>query len=124
MLIHVTRLTDVQKLVHRKVQQYYNTLSEMLIDGDPEVIEEIKQLWTDDYVKTTQTMKKHHAKYMDDCYEVEWNDVYKTVIHIIKMKKLEFIVLMGKVKMLCYIKKIKESLIMLLSLAEISYLED
>mgnify|MGYP005752832603 CR=1 FL=1 len=98
MLIHVTRLTDVQKLVHRKVQQYYNTLSEMLIDGDPEVIEEIKQLWTDDYVKTTQTMKKHHAKYMDDCYEVEWNDVYKTVIHIIKNEEIRIYSINGKSK--------------------------
>lgn len=30
----------------------------MLIDGDDEIIEELKQIWDDDYKKTTLEMKK------------------------------------------------------------------
>ena len=48
MLIHVDRRKDSHKRIYPKVREYYESLQEMLIDGDDEIIEELKQIWDDD----------------------------------------------------------------------------
>lgn len=57
MLVHVTRFTAVQQIVHDLVQQELTTLKRRIEFGDgnrsPSIMEELRELWERDYVPTT-----------------------------------------------------------------------
>jgi len=54
MLIHVTRFTDVQKEVHRQVNDYVKNMRQRITRGldDLELLEELKTSWTTDFLTT------------------------------------------------------------------------
>lgn len=76
MLIHVTRLTDIQKLVHIRVIKYFELLSCKIIDGNTKTINELKDLWEKDYILTTKKMKNIHSSFMQDVSEFTWQEIF------------------------------------------------
>lgn len=98
MLIHVDRRKDSHKRIYPKVREYYESLQEMLIDGDDEIIEELKQIWDDDYKKTTLEMKENYSKYMEDIEYIEWSIVYDEIIKIVEEDQIDICMINGDSK--------------------------
>lgn len=98
MLIHVVRLTEIQKKVHRKVEAYYEDLMCQIKGGDSEVIEEMHKLWVDDYEKTTDIMLKEHEKYMDNIIIVPWEDIIAEIKNLMSDNMIKVYSINGKSK--------------------------
>jgi hypothetical protein len=78
MLIHVTRFVNVQKEVHTLVKTEMESLSSTLRmegRGRTQLMKEFKELWNDDYVRTSATVK---SIWFDPLITaVKWEDVQK-----------------------------------------------
>jgi hypothetical protein len=98
MLIHVTRLTDTQRLVHRRVEKYYELLGCKIIDGHMETINNLKTLWEEDYKETTQSMRISHERFMDDIPEITWNKVLDEIGQLISNDLIKIYSINGKSK--------------------------
>lgn len=83
MLIHVTRLTDTQKLVHKRVADYYENIGAKIVDGHLETIDSFKKIWEEDYKKTTEDMQKFHERFMENITNNTWNEVFERIRNLI-----------------------------------------
>lgn len=98
MLIHITRLTDIQKLVHRKVKAYYEDIMCQIKGGDTEIWDKLHDIWINDYEKTTSTMLQEHKKYMDNIKKIEWKDISGEIKNIMCDNMIKVYSINGKSK--------------------------
>lgn len=98
MLIHVTRITDTQKLVHNRVEKYFELLRSKVIDGHIETINELRTLWQDDYSKTTENMRISHERFMEDIPMLTWDRVFSEVCKLISNDLIKIYSINGKSK--------------------------
>lgn len=98
MLIHVTRLTDIQKLVHKRVAHYYEDLGNKIIDGHLETISGLKTIWKEDYERTTQNMRRLHENFMKDIPDTTWEEVFQKICNLIENDQVKIYSINGKSK--------------------------
>lgn len=98
MLIHVTRLTETQKLVHKRVAHYYENIGNKIVDGHLETINDLKIIWEEDYQKTTEDMQKSHEKYMENIPKVTWDEVFENIRNLIINDMVKIYSINGKSK--------------------------
>ncbi|MEG0670725.1 Z1 domain-containing protein [Clostridium sp.] len=98
MLIHITRLTDTQKLVHKRVANYFENLGNKIADGHIETINEMKILFEEDYKNTTNKMRNSHEKFMDSIKDYEWEAVFNEIKDIITDDMIKIYSINGRSK--------------------------
>lgn len=98
MLIHVTRLTDTQKLVHKRVKHYYENIGNKIIDGHLETISDLKTIWQEDYEQTTQNMRRLHKNFMKDIPDTTWEKVFQKICNLIENDQVKIYRINGKSK--------------------------
>ncbi|MGO5092371.1 Z1 domain-containing protein [Clostridium sp. LCP25S3_F10] len=98
MLIHVTRLTDTQKLVHKRVAYYYENIGNKIIDGHLETISDLKTMWQEDYEQTTQNMRRLHENFMEDIPDTTWEEVFQKICNLIENDQVKIYRINGKSK--------------------------
>ncbi|TIQ33122.1 MAG: endonuclease [Mesorhizobium sp.] len=81
MLVHVTRFTSVQKIVHQRVDEYVQALRQRLIRqiGDGGIVDELKRLWDDDFVPTSRTAEESFSSLAGDATLPLWPDVLEAI---------------------------------------------
>ncbi len=83
MLIHITRLKDTQKIIHRRVVEYYESIGNKIIDGHLITINNLKKIWEEDYIKTTNKMRKSYEKFMENITDNTWEEVLENIRNLI-----------------------------------------
>jgi len=98
MLIHVARLTDIQKQVYIKISKYFDILGCKIIDGHIETIDYLQNLWQNDYEKTTNQMRITHSRFMNDIDNVTWEEVFNEIKNLISNDLIKIYSINGKSK--------------------------
>lgn len=99
MLIHVTRLNNLQGMVERKVKNYFfDQLQNMIIDGDNQTKEDFYELYIKDYITTTNTMNKNFSKYMVGVRENDFESIYNEIIRLMSDERVEVSTINGSSK--------------------------
>lgn len=89
MLVHIIRLIDDQRLIKRKLDEHKNHLFDLIKYGDTEIRSSFENLYTKDYIPTTEQLRKQFKKYIEGCTEVEFKDVWHEITQIVKNNELE-----------------------------------
>lgn len=98
MLIHVIRFVNQQNQLKKKVKEFYEDLENQIRYGDYEIEKELKSIWENDYVLTTQKMKQYFPNYTNDCKDILWDDIWKEVVRIATKKEITIYSVNGKSK--------------------------
>lgn len=98
MLIHVTRLTEIQKKVYRKVHAYCEDLMCRIKGEDTEILDELHGLWINDYEVTSSLMLEKHDKYMDNFKKIEWEEVISEIRNLVSDDLIKVYSINGKSK--------------------------
>lgn len=98
MLIHITRLTEIQRLIHRRVEKYLENLGNKLVDGHIDTVNSLKKLWKFDYLKTTNDMLKTHKFFMEDISENTWEEVFQEICNLISNDLIKIYSINGQSK--------------------------
>lgn len=96
MLIHVIRYVTQQNKLKRKVQAYYKSIADQIRYNDAATKQTLHQIWNEDYLKTTNAMKRDFPKYTDDCFDVEWDDLWNEIRRIIRNREITVYSVNGK----------------------------
>ncbi|MBZ9769422.1 Z1 domain-containing protein [Mesorhizobium sp. CA6] len=85
MLVHVTRFTSVQKIVHQKVEEYILSLRQRLGRkiGHEDAEARLGQLWFSDFVSTCETSAESFGALAGDAALPAWPDVLEAIRLII-----------------------------------------
>jgi hypothetical protein len=78
MLIHVTRFTAVQKVVHSQVQERVRYLRQRLTrrtGGHEAVLSGLQALWERDFALTTTQMANEHSDVVSEMVAATWTDI-------------------------------------------------
>lgn len=84
MLIHVTRINEIQAQVGNRVEQFFELWGEKILDGDTKTIDELYSLWSKDYDSTTKKMRKKHKKFMEDAEVHDWDIIFSEVKRLLR----------------------------------------
>lgn len=88
MLIHIVRYQVQQKLIKKKVEKYFIEEIYNFVKNDDMAIEaDLKRLWENDYVVTSNAMRSEFSKYMKDIPDLTWEDIYNEVKRFLKAKE-------------------------------------
>lgn len=118
MLIHIVRFVSQQNAVKKKVAAYYqDELANFIRYGDSGIYDELKTIWENDYLETTAALRSQFSKYMSDCADIEWDDIWDEIRRIVAKKEIKIYSVNGKSEDALLYKTTKESHLMLLSLA-------
>lgn len=98
MLIHVTRLTDTQKMVHKRVEKCFENIGNKIVDGHLDTIASFKLLFEKDYKFTTSKMKDSHKEFMENVTEVGWEEILSEIKNIITNDTIKIYSINGKSK--------------------------
>lgn len=97
MLIHIVRFVNQQNKVKQKVKKYFNEEIENCIRYDDSIIEsELKSIWEEDYIPTTNKMRVQFSKYMSECDDVSWDDIWSEVKRLIADKEFDIYSINGQ----------------------------
>lgn len=97
MLIHIVRFVSQQNALKKKVTSYYQEeLANYIRYGDTGVHEELKRIWEDDYLKTTNQLRTQFSKYMSDCTDVTWSDIWAEIQRLVSKKEIKVYSVNGK----------------------------
>ena len=97
MLIHIVRFVGQQNKVKQKVQKYFKEEIEHYIRyGDPIIESELKSIWEEDYLTTTDKMRAQFSKYMSGCSDVSWDCIWIEVKRLIADKEIVVYSVNGK----------------------------
>ncbi|MDU2066482.1 MAG: Z1 domain-containing protein, partial [Sporomusaceae bacterium] len=97
MLIHIVRFVAQQNKIKRKIAEYIKAEIENLVlyrDGDIEV--SFREIWEEDYQKTTLEMQKDFPKYMGQTNTFEWITVYEEIKRLFAEKEYVIYCVNGK----------------------------
>lgn len=88
MLIHIIRFKSQQNVVKRKINNYFrDEIVNFILNGDIEIENELKLLWEEDYLITTDSMIKDFARYMTGVSEISWDNIFYEIKRIIRAKE-------------------------------------
>lgn len=88
MLVHIIRFKGQQNIIKKKVEKYFmEEIYNYIKNGDIEIENELRKLWEEDYISTTELMNNNFSEYMTETPELTWNDVYLEVKRFIKAKE-------------------------------------
>lgn len=97
MLIHIVRFVSQQNAVKKKVAAYYqDELANFIRYGDSGIYDELKTIWENDYLETTATLRSQFSKYMSDCADIEWDDIWDEIRRIVAKKEIKIYSVNGK----------------------------
>lgn len=97
MLIHIVRFVGQQNIIKKKVKQYYDEEIENYIQyGDSGIHDELKKIWETDYLNTSTAMRAQFSKYMKDCTDVSWKEVWMEIQRIVRRKEIVVYSVNGK----------------------------
>ena len=89
MLIHIVRFVGQQNKVKQKVLKYFKEEIEHYIRyGDPIIESELKSIWEDDYLPTSNKMRAQFSKYMSGCNDVSWDCIWAETKRLIADKEI------------------------------------
>ena len=78
-------------------------LGQYCSSDDPEIIEELHDIWDDDFIPTTLKMKTDYSAYMKNIEDTEWCEVLKEIRRIIGSHQIKISEINGKSReALCY----------------------
>ncbi len=95
MLIHIIRYKAQQNKVKQKVTEYRDELFAQLRYQDPTIIQEMMNLYLEDYRTTTQAMNADFSKYMkvDDVFS--WEDILVELQRLTRQKEIKVLSVNG-----------------------------
>lgn len=95
MLIHASHLTDIQLEIKKVVEAYFEEFSNtILYASNDEVINQLKDLYTKDFVQVQKSFNDKNTEY---CYPVfEWVDVYTEIKKV--LGKIDILAINGESK--------------------------
>lgn len=97
MLVHVVRYVSQQKALKKMIEHYYAEEVENFIQyGEPSICDELKTIWDEDYCKTTQALRCCFGKYMVDCQDVSWEEIWTEIQRIVRKKEMSVYCINGK----------------------------
>ena len=97
MLIHIVRFVSQQNAVKKKVAAYYqDELANFIRYGDSGIYDELKTIWENDYLETTAALRSQFSKYMSDCADIEWDDIWDEIRRIVAKKEIKIYSVNGK----------------------------
>lgn len=97
MLVHIVRFVGQQNKVKQKIQKYFKEEIEHYIRfGDPIIENELKLIWEEDYIPTTDKMRVQFSKYMDGCEDVSWDCIWTEIKRLIADKEISVYSVNGK----------------------------
>lgn len=97
MLVHIVRFTPQQNTLKKRLKQYYEDEVENYIQfGDQSIHNELRSIWDEDYCKTTASLRSQFSKYMDDCFDVSWCDIWTEIRRIVCKKEIIIYSVNGK----------------------------
>lgn len=97
MLVHIVRFVAQQNTVKKKIKQYYEEeLANYIQFGDQAIQEELKAIWDDDYCPTTAKLNVQFTKYMADCKNVDWAEIWKEIVRLVVKKEIKIYSVNGK----------------------------
>lgn len=89
MLVHVTRFTDVQSKVTSQVKEILTSVRHCLVLGadDPSFTawEDLKNIWENDYVKTTESIHEERCP-MHEWFEIK--EVLPKIVQTVRIKEI------------------------------------
>lgn len=97
MLVHIVRFVAQQNTVKKKIKQYYEEeLANYIQFGDQAIQEELKAIWDDDYCPTTAKLNVQFTKYMADCKNVDWAEIWEEIVRLVVKKEIKIYSVNGK----------------------------
>ena len=100
MLIHVTRFVNVQNQVADHVRFELRDLQNRIRYGDGEspypIIQELREMWMEDFLPTTQGVRDLYPDLMLGCQEVQWEAVRSRLVE--SSQKIQVRVINGAAK--------------------------
>lgn len=79
MLVHVTRFVNVQAQVAELVRSELRDLQNRIRYGDGDstvpILDELHTMWADDFLPTSQDVRRLHPELTNGCQEVSWAEV-------------------------------------------------
>lgn len=97
MLIHIVRFVAQQNIIKKRVKQYFDEeVANYIQYGDVGIYEELQKIWESDYVPTTSAMRAQFSKYMRDCADVTWEQIWAEIQRIIRKKEIVVYSVNGK----------------------------
>ena len=97
MLVHIVRFVAQQNTIKKKIKQYYEEeLANYIQFGDQAIQEEMKAIWDDDYCPTTAKLNVQFTKYMTDCKNVDWAEIWEEIVRLVVKKEIKIYSVNGK----------------------------
>ena len=100
MLIHVTRFVNVQGQVAELVRSELRDLQNRIRYGDGDstvpILDELRTMWVDDFLPTSQEVLRLHPELASGCREVSWGDVQSQLVE--SSQKIQVKVINGAAK--------------------------
>ena len=97
MLIHIVRFVGQQNKVKQKVSKYFKEeIDHYIRYGDPVIESELKAIWEEDYLPTTDKMRAQFSKYMSGCNDVSWDCIWTEIKRLIVDKEISVYSVNGK----------------------------
>lgn len=100
MLIHVTRFVNVQAQVAEMVRSELRELQNRIRYGDGDssipILDELRRMWLDDFVPTSDEVRCLHPELASGCKEVSWSDVQTQLVQ--SSQKIQVRVINGAAK--------------------------
>ena len=100
MLVHVTRFVNVQGQVAELVRSELRDLQNRIRYGDGDstvpVLDELRTMWVDDFLPTSQDVRRLHPELASGCDEVSWRDVQSRLVD--SSQKIQVKVINGAAK--------------------------
>lgn len=81
MLVHVTRFTSVQTVVHQRVEDYVLSMRQRLVRriGHEDTEMRLEQLWNGDFLPTIESARRDFSSFVDQINPPAWPDVLEAV---------------------------------------------
>jgi hypothetical protein len=97
MLVHMVRYIEQQKKLKKKIYDYVHEEIFNYINGnDQEIENDFKDIYTQNYVKTTKELKKNYSRYTDGCEEFAFDVVWNEIKRIVRANELDIWTVNGK----------------------------
>ena len=88
MLIHIVRFKGQQNIIKRKVDLFFKEeIANYVINNDSEIENELKSIWENDYLVTTESMRNDFHKYMTDVKDFDWDTIWTEIRRFIRAKE-------------------------------------
>lgn len=97
MLVHIGRFVNHQENLKGKIKRYLEEEIINYIEGNDLGVEiEFEHIYKEDFLPTTRVMNAKYPKYSDGCIEMEFKEVWKEIVRLVKANELKIFTINGK----------------------------